>query len=297
MAQDGPRSLAGPSPLLMPWLTRALGTLRKQAPRAYGWCRPRWRCAPRAATLQATPGLGVAAAPRRRWLQERAWGWKRAQHVPKEDAPHRRARWARIRSHHDQWQAQAVMGCAAALDLPRLPQGGAAWMPQGRQDESRTPGTHAPHARAGARPLATGKRRYGLGRRPTTGGFRALLTRLATASPAPAVPRIDVVVDHDWMQQAKAVTPWGASHARCALRWFPPDWPRANPSERVCGDGHAKCPRNHKRQRLRGLVQAVERPMPENGPWQYQRSRLSEAPEVTAAVEHLAAENQSRIAA
>ena len=37
--------------------------------------------------------------------------------------------------------------------------------------------------------------------------------------------------------------------------------------------------------------------MKANGPWQYRLSPLSEAPEVTAAVEYIAAEQQGEIAA
>jgi hypothetical protein len=37
--------------------------------------------------------------------------------------------------------------------------------------------------------------------------------------------------------------------------------------------------------------------MEENGPWQYRLSQLYEAPEVTAAVENIAAETQAKMAA
>jgi hypothetical protein len=55
--------------------------------------------------------------------------------------------------------------------------------------------------------------------------------------------------------------------------------------------------RNHKRKRLRDLVQDVEWHVQENGPWQYQLSHLYDAPEITTAVEKIAAEKQSRMAA
>ena len=67
--------------------------------------------------------------------------------------------------------------------------------------------------------------------------------------------------------------------------------------ERVFGDVRDKCTRNHKRKRLRDLVQDVERHLQEHGPWQYKLSQLYDAPEVTAAVEYLAAEKPSRSAA
>src|SRR5919199_4909182 len=48
---DGQLSIAVQSTILMPWLTRSLGGLLKAAPRAYGWGRARWRCAPLLAPL------------------------------------------------------------------------------------------------------------------------------------------------------------------------------------------------------------------------------------------------------
>jgi hypothetical protein len=44
-------------------------------------------------------------------------------------------------------------------------------------------------------------------------------------------------------------------------------------------------------------VQDVERHVQENGPWKYKLSRLYDAPEVTAAVERIAAEQQLKTAA
>lgn len=67
--------------------------------------------------------------------------------------------------------------------------------------------------------------------------------------------------------------------------------------ERAFGDVHDKCTRHHKRKRLRDLVQDVERHVQENGPWRYKLSQLYDAPEVTAAVERIAAEKQPKLAA
>jgi transposase len=99
------------------------------------------------------------------------------------------------------------------------------------------------------------------------------------------------------IHKAKAVTQWLASHPRFELLWLPTYGPRANPIERVFGDVHDKCTRNHKRKRLRDLVQEVERQVQEKGPWQYKLSQLYDAPEVTAAVEHIAAVKQSKLVA
>ena len=41
--EDGHLSIAVQTTVLLPWLTRSLVPLLKAAPRAYGWCRTRWR--------------------------------------------------------------------------------------------------------------------------------------------------------------------------------------------------------------------------------------------------------------
>ena len=170
-------------------------------------------------------------------------------------------------------------------------------MPQGTQEEIMTPGTNEKHYVAGALHLATGKVLYGLGPRKNNGLIRDLLTLLDTAYPASGVTRIYVVVDNYCFHKAKAVEQWLARHPRFALLWLPTYCPRANPIERLFGDVHDKCTRNHTRKRLRDLVQDVERHMEENGAWQYRLSQLYEAPEVTAAVENIAAEIQAKMAA
>ena len=51
------------------------------------------------------------------------------------------------------------------------------------------------------------------------------------------------------------------------------------------------------RQRLRALVADVEAHRQVNGPWQYKLSEVYDAPDVTAAVEKIAAEEQAKVAA
>jgi transposase len=294
---DGQLSIAVQSTMLMPWLTRSLGALLKKAPRVYGWCRTRWSCATLAMTLQAKHGIEVSAETVRRWLHEIGWVWKRAKLVAKDDDPHRIERLARIRFQHEHLGRHEVMVFADELDIHLLPKVGAAWMPQGTQDEIMTPGTNEKYYLAGALDLATGKVRYCLGPRKNNGLFRALLTLLDHTYPASSVSRIYVVVDNYRIHKAKAVEQWIASHPRCELLWLPTYCPRANPIERVFGDVHDKCTRNHKRKRLRDLVQDVERHMQGNGPWRYHLSELYQAPEITAAVERIAAEAQAKSAA
>ena len=150
---------------------------------------------------------------------------------------------------------------------------------------------------AGALHLATGKLLYCLGPRKNNGLFRELLTLLDVTYPAPQISRIYVVADNYCIHKAKAFEQWFASHPRFALLWLPTYCPRANPIERAFGDVHDKCTRNHKRKRLRDLVQDVEQHMQANGPWQYKLSRLYDTPGVTAAVERIAAETRLKIAA
>jgi transposase len=295
--QDGQLSIAVQSTILMPWLTRSLGALLKKAPRAYGWCRTRWSCATLAMTLQAKHGIVVSAETVRRWLHEIGWVWKRAKLVAKDDDPHRIERLARIRFAHDNLQAHEVMVFADELDMHLLPKVGAAWMLQGTQDKIMTPGTNEKYYLAGALQLETGKVLYCLGPRKNNGLFRELLALLDRTYPAGQITRIYVVVDNYCIHKAKAVTQWLASHPRFEVLWLPTYCPRANPIERAFGDVHDKCTRNHQRKRLRDLVKDVERHIQENGPWQYRLSRLYDAPEVTAAVEHIAAEQQAKIAA
>jgi transposase len=271
---DGQLSIAVQSTVLMPWLTRSLGAMLKKAPRAYGWCRTRWSCATLAATLKAKHSIEVSAETVRRWLHELDWVWQRAKLVARDDDPHRIARLARIRFHHETLRAHEVRVFADELDIHLLPKVGAAWMPQGTQDEIMTPGTNEKHYLAGALHLATGQVLYCLGQRKNNELLRDLLTLLDVTYPASEVTRIYVVVDNYRIHKAKAVTQWLASHPRCALLWLPTYCPRANPIERVCGDVHDKCTRNHKRKRLCELVQDVEQHMQANGPWRYNLSQL-----------------------
>jgi putative transposase len=176
--------------------------------------------------------------------------------------------------HHDTLQAHEVMVLADERAIHLLPQVGAAWMLHGTQEEIMTPGTNEKHYLAGALQLATGQLLYGLGPRKNNGVFRDLLTLLDTAYPAPEVTRISVVVDNYRIPKATAVTQWLAHHPRFAVLGLPTYCPRAHPIERVCGDGHDKCPWNHKRKRLRDLGKDVEQHVQEHGSWRYNLSRL-----------------------
>jgi hypothetical protein len=99
------------------------------------------------------------------------------------------------------------------------------------------------------------------------------------------------------IHHAKAVEQWLAAHPRFTLLWLPTYCPRANPIERAFGDVHDLCTCNHMRKRLRDLVADVKAHLHLNGPWQYQLSELYYEPAVTAAVEKIASEEHTKIAA
>jgi hypothetical protein len=138
---------------------------------------------------------------------------------------------------------------------------------------------------------------HGRGTRKTHAVLRDLLTLLARPYAPQQVRRIYVVVDNDRLHKAKAVRQWLATQPRFELLWLPTSCPRANPLERAFGDVHDKCPRNHKRKRLRDVVGDVEQHLHANGPWLYKLSRIYQEPEMTAAVERIAAEAQPKRAA
>jgi putative transposase len=282
---------------LLPALRRWLLALLKVAPRAHGWCRTRWSCATLALTLEGKRGIKVSAETMRRWVHEVGWVWKRAKLVAKDDDPHRVNRLARIRFISEQLRLCEVLVFADELDIHLLPKVGYAWMPRGTQLEVMTPGQNEKHYLAGALDLSTGTMLHCLGPHKTNALFRDLLGHLEARYPAEQYTRLYVVVDNYKIHKAKAVDQWLASHPRMTLLWLPTYCPRANPIERAFGDVHDCCTRNHQRKRLPDLVADVEDHLHLNGPWQYKLSDLYYAPEVTAAVEKIAAEERAKAVA
>ena len=98
-----------------------------------------------------------------------------------------------------------------------------------------------------------------------------------------------MIIDNYKIHKAQAVEQWLAAHPRFELLFLPTYCPQANPIERAFGDVHDKCTRNHKRKRLWRLVSDVAQHLAVNGPWHYQLSKIYYTPEVTAAVQALAA--------
>ena len=277
-------------------LKRSLRALLKRAPAAFGWCRTRWSCAALAVELAARRGVCVSQETVRRWLHEMGYVWKRARHVARDDDPERIPKLARIRRIIEGLRPAEALFFADELDIHLLAKLGCEWMLKGTQSEVPTPGTNRKHYLAGALNFVTGKVLAVVGERKDRWLFLDLLRLVERACPATKFTKVYVVVDNYRVHKAKAVVTWLAAHPRCELIWLPAYCPRANPIERVFGDVHDKCTRNHKRTQIADLVADVKAHLRWNGPWRYRLSELYYAPEVTAAVAELNAVAQQRAA-
>ncbi len=278
-------------------LQRSLEALLKVSPRACGWCRTRWSCATLALELQARRGCTVSAETVRRGLQSLGWEWKRAKRVAKDDDPQRVEKLARIREAFEQVRTGVALVFADELDIPLLPKVGYQWMPRGTQVEVMTPGTNEKRYLAGALDLQTGKVTHCVWYRKVTGLFLDLLNTLDRQYPAAQFTQLFVGVDNAQVHYAQAVEQWLAAHPRFELLYLPTYCPRANPIERAFGDVHDNCTRNHTRTRIGEVVKDGEQHFAENGPWRYQLSEIYYTPEVTAAVEAVAAQEDFPLAA
>jgi transposase len=296
-ADDGQLQPPVRSACLSPSIKRSLLALLKATPQAYAWCRTRWSCASLAAQLKVNRGLEVSADTLRRWLREVGWVWKRAKLAAKDDDPQRVEKLARIRWLFEQLGAQQLLLFADELDIHLLPKVGYQWMEKGTQQEVMTPGTNEKNYLAGALDIVTGRLLHCVWFRKTSGLFIDLLKVIDGTYSAYQYTKIFVVVDNYKIHKAKAVEQWLKKHPRIELVFLPTYCPRANPIERAFGDVHDKCSRNHKRKRLRDLVGDVIEHLRVNGPWQYKLSGIYYEPEVTAAVEKLAAEERLKVAA
>ena len=287
---------APPAPAARASLKRSLVALLKRAPQAFGWCRVRWSCACLAAELKTRRNVSLSQETVRRWLHELGYVWKRARHVARDDDPERIAKLARIRQLIEHLLPTEALLFADELDIHLLPKLGCEWMRRGTQREIMTPGTNRKNYLAGALNFATGKVLHLVGERKNRWLFIDLLRVIDRACPATKFTKIYVVVDNYGIHKAKAVGAWLARHPRFELVWLPAYCPRANPIERVFGDVHDKCTRNHKRREVADLVADVKAHLRWNGPWRYKLSELYYTPEVTAAVAELNAAVQPRAA-
>ena len=278
---------------LTPKLRRSLLSILKHAPRALGWCRTRWSCATVALELKARLGVEVSGETVRRWMGEMGWVWKRAKLVARDDDAGRVAKLARIRAVIEGLGKFERVYFADELDIHLLAKVGYEWMLKGTQVEVMTPGKNEKQYLAGALDWATGLVTSVVGARKTNDLFLDLLEKIDAQLTLRKVRKIYVVVDNYGIHKAAAVKAWLKRHPRFELLFLPTYCPRANPIERVFGDVHDRCTRNHRRTRLSDLVRDVQDYLTRNGPWQYRLSEIYFTPEVTAEVETY---NRSRAA-
>jgi hypothetical protein len=116
-----------------------------------------------------------------------------------------------------------------------------------------------------------------------------LLDTLDRTYPVPLFTQLTGVADNATRHKAQKVQQGLAAHPRFELLYLPTYCPAANPIERAFGDVHDTWTRNHTRNRIWSLVQAVKPHLRVNGPWHYVLSDLYFTPEVTAAVAALQA--------
>ena len=282
---DWQREDPGASPRLSRW-QRKLRSLIKLSPRVFGWCRVRWSCATLSVTLAVLTQVEVSRETVRLELKAADYVWKRAKLKGRDDDPQRARRLARIRLLIENQRPDELILFADELDIDLLPKVGYQWMLKGAQFEVRTPGKNQKHYLAAALDPASGRIDYVLGPNKNNFLFRRLLDHLQQTF-GKRYRKIYVVCDNYSIHKAKAVDHWLEVHSGFELVWLPSYCPKANPIERVFGDVHDKCTRNHTRRRLRILVGDVEEHLAENGPWKYQLSEIYYTPEVDLEVDVL----------
>jgi hypothetical protein len=256
-------------------------------PRAYGWCRTRWRWATVALEVQARRGGPGPAEALRRGRHARGWAWKRAKLAAKGDGPQRVEKLARLRVVVDHLPATAARCFAGELDIPLVPTGGSRWLPQGDQVEVLTPGSNAKRDWAGAWEMRTGPVIPRGWWRKAQGLVLGLPQARGRASPVARCARPYGAVDNDKIPNAQAVAQGRAAPPRCEALCLPTSCPKASPSERACGEVHDKGARNQRRKRLWAGGRAVGQPLSSNGPGHSEVSELYSPPEVTAALQDL----------
>lgn len=271
---------------------RTLKGLLEKGPQAFGWCRTRWSCATLVLELKAQQGLEVSAETLRRWLHQMDWVWKRAKHIARDDDPERAEKLARIRQCYEQIEelgpsGKRVMLFADELDIHLLPKVGFEWMPRAEQAEVWTPGKNHKAYLAAAWNAHSGQVIGCFSERKTNALFLQLLEAIEKVHPASSCDKIHVVLDNYGIHKAKAVERWLKEHPRFELLFLPSYCPKANPIERIFGDVHDHCTRNHKRTSLDDLLQDVVDYILDRGLWPYRLSDIYLAPEVTQALQAL----------
>lgn len=265
------------------WQARLLQLLEK-APAMFGWCRTGWSCLTLALHLRAEDYVQVSRETVRRALQHWDYVYKRARPVARDDDPERIAKLARIRTAFETLPNNAALFFADELDIHLLPKIGYDWMRKGTQTEVMTPGQNHKEYLAGAWNAVTGKLLAVTGERKNRWLFIALLGTLCRAYPATRYQHLYVVVDNYGIHTAKDVVAWLTQHPRVELLFLPQYCPKANPIERIFGDIHDHCTRNHTHRQLLDLVVDVLWYIKKKGTWAYHLSKIYYEEAVTAAI-------------
>ena len=95
------------------------------------------------------------------------------------------------------------------------------------------------------------------------------------------------MLDNFGIHKAKLVERWLLQHPRFELLFLPAYCPAANPIERAFGHVHDRCTRNHRRRRLRDLIQDVRRHLALSHLPVLELASIYHTPEVDAAVQAL----------
>lgn len=213
--------------------------------------------------------------------------YKRARHIALDNDPERAAKLARIRHIVESLPTNAAVFFADELDIHLLPKLGYEWMRRGTQTEALTPGQNQKAYLAAAWNYATGKVLSVTGEKKDRHLFINLLASINRSYAATKFQKVYVVVDNYRIHTAKDVTQWLAHHPRIELVFWPSYCPRANPIERIFGDCHDHCTRNHKRKRLSDVVGDVVWHLRARGRWEYKLSNIYDEEAVTNALEQL----------
>jgi transposase len=230
--------------------------------------------------LKASQSVEVSHETIRRLLHQMNYVWKRARHVARDCDPERSSKLAQIRSAAEDLAADERLLFADEMDIHLLPKLGSEWTVRGEQREVMTPGKNQKRYLAAALDHETGRLLQVTGERKTAALFLALLKLIERKYPSERVSRIYVVVDNYKIHKAKVVEKWLAAHPRVKLLWLPSYCPEANPIERVFGDLHDKCTRNHRHKRIEALVAAIEWYIRKGGPWRYRMADIYYQPDV-----------------
>ena len=268
------------------WQASVLSYL-KLSPKFFGWCRTRWSCATLSLQLKTRRGISLSRETIRRTLHQHGDASKRARHIALDNDPERAVKLARIRQIIESLPTNAPLFFADELDIHLLPKLGYEWMRRGTQTEALTPGQNQKAYLAAAWNYVTGQVWSVTGEKKDRHLFIHLLETINRSCPASKFQKASVVVDNYRIHTAKDVAAWLATHPRCELVFLPSYCPRANPIERIFGDCHDQCARNHKRKRLSDVVADVVWHLKARGSWRYKLSTIYDEEAVTNGLAHL----------